>query len=49
MRLDLEEFDFETQYIKGSQNAGADARSRTDTKQLQEVRNNVSQILAITI
>lgn len=37
MRLDLEEFDFEVEFIKGTQNVGADALSRIDFKDIQSI------------
>lgn len=37
MRLDLEEFDFDIEYIKGSQNCGADALSRIDFEALKSI------------
>ena len=37
MRLDLEEFDFEVEYIKGKDNCGADALSRIDFGQIKQI------------
>lgn len=37
MRLDLEEFDFEIEYIKGSNNSGADALSRIDFEAIKSI------------
>jgi len=48
MRLDLEEFDFEVEYIKGIHNVGADALSRININHLKEIRSNIEQVLAIT-
>lgn len=47
IRLDLEDFDFDIEYIKGTDNVGADALSRINISDLQEIRNT-AQILAIT-
>ena len=47
MRLDLEEYDFEIEYIKGNENCGADALSRIkfdDTKQIHRNNSNILQI-----
>lgn len=48
MRLDLEEYDFEVEYIKGKDNVGADALSRINVEELKEIANESAQILAIT-
>lgn len=48
MRLDLEEFNFEIEYIKGRQNVCADALSRINIDNLKEINHNTSQILAVT-
>lgn len=47
LRLDLEEYDFEIQYIKGKDNVIADALSRITIQDLKELYGDVS-ILAIT-
>lgn len=48
MRLDLEEYDFEVEYIKGKNNVGADALSRITTSDLKEISNQSAKILAVT-
>lgn len=49
MRLDLEEYDFEIQYIKEKNNVGADALSRIDIETLKSIsQENTKHILAIT-
>lgn len=40
MRLDLEEYDFEIEYIKGSNNSGADALSRIDFDAIKSIPNH---------
>lgn len=40
MRLDLEEFDFTVEYIKGIENTGADALSRLDFDQIKLLNPN---------
>lgn len=40
MRLDLEEFDFTIEYIKGSNNSGADALSRIDFDTIKSISMN---------
>lgn len=47
MRLDLEEFDFQIEYIKGNDNVVADALSRLDVEQLKEIQSCQTQILAV--
>lgn len=47
LRLDLEEYDFEIQYIKGKDNVIADALSRITIQDLKDLYGDVS-ILAIT-
>lgn len=47
LRLELEEYDFEIQYIKGKDNAMADALSRITIQDLKDLYGDVS-ILAIT-
>lgn len=37
MRLDLEEYDFQIEYIKGSSNSGADALSRIDFDTIKSI------------
>lgn len=46
MRLDLEEFDFEIQYIKGKDNVAADALSRITLEDLKNIHS--FQVCAIT-
>lgn len=48
MRLDLEEYNFETEYVKGSENSVSDALSRISIDTLKEIRQNVAKILVIT-
>ena len=48
MRLDLEEYDFEIEYIKGEENVLADALSRLTITDLKEINVKSSQILAVT-
>lgn len=48
MRLDLEEFDFDIEYIKGKDNVGADALSRINIENLKEIHDNAYQVLAVT-
>ena len=48
VRLELEEYDFEIQYIRGKDNVGADALSRINTSDLKQIYENTSQIFAIT-
>lgn len=48
MRLDLEEYDFEIEYIKGADNVSADALSRISIDTLKEIHEDTSQIYAIT-
>uniref|UniRef100_A0A1Y1L2Y9 RNA-directed DNA polymerase n=2 Tax=Photinus pyralis TaxID=7054 RepID=A0A1Y1L2Y9_PHOPY len=47
MRLDLEEFDFHIEYVKGNDNVVADALSRIDVEQLKEIQSSQTQILAV--
>lgn len=44
MRLDLEEFDFVIEYIKGKDNVGADALSRIDFQDLKQLNHTTSSI-----
>lgn len=48
IRLDLEEYDFEIEYIKGKDNCGADAFSRIDFDQIQKLRIDNAQINQVT-
>lgn len=48
MRLDLEEYDFEIQYIKGTDNVCADALSRIDFNDIKELTNTVATINKMT-
>lgn len=45
MRLDLEEYDFEIKYVKGSENTGPDALSRININELQQLQVNVAKIV----
>lgn len=47
MRLDLEEFDFEIEYIKGKDNCGADALSRIDFDQIKQISLQNKQIYQV--
>jgi len=47
MRLDLEEFDFEIEYIRGKDNCGADALSRIDFGQIKQIRDSSAEIFEI--
>jgi RNase H-like domain found in reverse transcriptase/Reverse transcriptase (RNA-dependent DNA polymerase)/Integrase zinc binding domain/Retroviral aspartyl protease len=48
MRLDLEEFDFEIQYLKGKDNVGPDALSRISINDLTKLQENTAQLFVIT-
>lgn len=48
MRLDLEEYDFEIEYIKGKNNVGADALSRIDFDDIKKLSAEVDTIVRIT-
>lgn len=48
MRLDLEEYDFEIKYIKGKNNVTADALSRIDFKEIQQLTNKEYSIAKMT-
>lgn len=47
MRLDLEEFDFHIEYIKGSENVGADALSRIDINDLKQMKEENAAIFMV--
>lgn len=47
MRLDLEEFDFEIEYVRGKDNVCADALSRLDFEDIKNLRDN-NQLTAVT-
>lgn len=47
MRLDLEEFDFDIEYIKGKDNCGADALSRIDFGLIKRLNVDNAQIYAV--
>lgn len=47
MRLDLEEYDFEIEFIKGKDNCGADALSRINFEEIKEIRKE-NRILQVT-
>ena len=48
MRLDLEEYDFEIEYIRGQDNCGADALSRIDFNSIKEITICSDKILKVT-
>ena len=48
MRLDLEEFDFDIEYIKGKDNCGADALSRIDFEQIKQLTVENAKIHKVT-
>lgn len=48
MRLDLEEYDFEIEYIKGKNNVLADALSRITIEELKDINSKSAQIFAVT-
>lgn len=48
MRLDLEEFDFEVEYIKGKDNVGADALSRLDFSEIRDLLVQFHQMYPLT-
>ena len=48
MRLDLEEFDFDIEFIKGKHNCGADALSRIDFGQIKRVQEENTKIYQVT-
>ena len=48
MRLDLEEFDFEVQYIKGKDNCGADALSRIDFENIKQIGKENKNMYPVT-
>lgn len=48
MRLDIEEFDFEIQHIKGKDNVIADALSRVDYKDFKEITTKINVIHKVT-
>lgn len=41
MRLDLEEFDFTIEYVKGKDNSGADALSQIDFDDIKLIQKNM--------
>ena len=47
-RLDLEEYDFEIEYIKGKENCGADALSRIDFDQIKKIGSENKHIFQVT-
>jgi len=47
MRLDLEEFDFTVEYIKGKNNCGADALSRIDFGQIKQIKDENAQVFQV--
>ena len=47
MRLDLEEYDFEVEYIKGKENVAADALSWVTISELNNMTIKSTQILAV--
>lgn len=48
MRLDLEEYNFEIEYIKGKDNCGADAFSRIDFDQVKQISPESIQMYQVT-
>lgn len=48
MRLDLEEYNFEIEYIKGTDNVCADALSRIEFSDIKELTNTVANINKMT-
>lgn len=48
MRLDLEEYDFDIEHIPGKDNVGADALSRMDFKDIQNLANKIALIYKMT-
>lgn len=48
MRLELSEYDFEIQYIKGKDNVGADALSRLDISHFKDLETKNQTILRMT-
>lgn len=48
MRLDLEEFNFDIEYIKGKDNVTADALSRVSIDSLKDIHEHANSIYAIT-
>lgn len=45
MRLDLEEYDFSIEYVKGKDNSGADALSRIDFSDIKTINQNMIAVL----
>lgn len=48
IRLDLEEYNFDIEYVRGPDNVCADALSRINIETLKDTNNNISSILAVT-
>lgn len=48
LRLDLEEYDFIIQHIKGKDNVGADALSRMSIDDFKDLHRNTAQVLVLT-
>lgn len=48
MRLDLEEFDFVVEYVKGGDNVCADALSRIDFEDLKNMKTEIEKVLTVT-
>jgi len=44
MRLELEEYDFTVEYLKGKDNYVADALSRITIKELQNITGNIKKV-----
>lgn len=44
MRLELEEYDFTVEYLKGKDNFVADALSRINIKELKDMQNKVLKV-----